>query len=59
MKKVKLAIPFYFNLVNLSLKELAVSLEDKNLVINKQNPFVNHQHGKSQRTVNSEDIDDN
>ena len=26
---------------------------------NKQNPFVNYQHGKSQRTVKSEDTDGN
>ena len=60
---MKLAIASYFHLDNLSLKELycaiqslPVSLEYKNEVTSLKNPF-NHQHGKSQITVISEDTD--
>ena len=61
--KVKLAIQIYFNVVNVSLKELycvipslPVSREYKNEVTGMQNPVVKYQPGKSKSTVNSENI---
>ena len=66
IKQSEIGNTILLHLANLGLKELysvipslPVSAEYKNEVTSMQNPFVIHQHGKSERTVDSEETDGN